>query len=101
MSSQNVPFKRLYIEAATLRYRNRPRTEKTGEMFLDTIFFIFAVITILGSGVRFLDRLPLSVMGVPLDTTLVRIALALIVGYASLVQSLFLIKFAAWLLRQK
>jgi hypothetical protein len=101
MSSQNVPFGRLYVEATMLRYRNTPRKGGLGETILDAAFLFFAVITVIGSAVRFLDKLPLSVMSISLDSTLVRVVLALIVGYASLIQSVFLLKLAAWLLRRK
>lgn len=99
MSSQNVPFIRLYMQAARLQYRNTPRKGGFGELLLDLTFPLFAAVAVLGSAVRFLDKLPLSVMDIPLDTPLVRFVLALTVGYASLVQSLFLFKLIACLLR--
>jgi len=99
--SKNVPFGRLYVEAAMLHYRNQPRKDGFGAVVLDTLFLFFAVITVLGSGFRFLDKHPYELFGLPFDSTLVRILVALAVGYAGLVQSLFLFKLTAWLLREK
>jgi hypothetical protein len=96
--SKNVPFGRLYVEAAMLHYRNQPRKDGFGAVVLDTLFLFFAVITVLGSGLRFLDKHPYELFGLPFDSTPVRILAALAVGYASLAHSVWLFKLAGWML---
>jgi hypothetical protein len=99
--SQNVPFGRLYIEAAMLHYRNQPRKDGFGAVVFDALFLFYAVVTVLGSGFRFLDKHPYELFGLPFDSTLVRVLVALAVGYASLVQSVWLFKLVGWMLRKK
>jgi hypothetical protein len=96
MSSQKVPYWHLFEESVVLRYRNIPRRGRVRESMLDIVFFLYATVTVLGSAIRFMDWLSLSVMGDQLDATFMRIALSLVAGYVALVKNVWIFKVVMW-----
>ena len=97
----SVPFGTLITQSMRLQYRNfPPKREGVGSLLFDVLFWLYAVITVLGSGFRFIDSFPTTLWGMPFENPVLRLAVMLLVGYAGLAQSLFLFKVAAWLLRR-
>ena len=96
----SVPFGTLALQSVRLRYRNSPpKQEGVGSFLFDVLFWLYAIITVLGSGFRFIDRHQTTLWGMPFENPVLRLIVMLVVGYAALAQSLFLFKVAAWLLR--
>jgi hypothetical protein len=95
----SVPFGTLALQSVRLQYRNSPpKQEGVSSLLFDVLFWLFAFITVLGSGYRFIARHQATLWGMPFENPVLRLVVMLVVGYAALAQSLFLFKAAAWLL---
>ncbi len=94
---EEVRFSDLAFQAMRLEYRNTPaKREGVGTFILDMLFWAWAIVTVIGSGFRFIMNHPETLYGLPFDSPIIRLIVMIAVGYASLAQSLLLIKTAFW-----